>query len=82
MKARLYTYDIKKIDYGKKIRKQYTFTFIIEFEYNNVNEYIQKFRIYAKGNKPIYVSEQEQDGQFYVMLRKKNYKLEKGVNVI
>lgn len=82
MTVRFYSYDIKKIDYGKQIRKLYTFTFILEFNYNSTLEYIKKYNELVKQVKNLYSAEVEEDGYFYVYLRKKKYKLESEVNII
>lgn len=79
MTVRFYNYDVKKVDRGKGIGKLYTFTFILEFDYTNTMEYLEKFKLYSRGDRPVYVAEIEQDGNFYVYLRKKKYLLDKGV---
>ena len=82
MITRGYKYEIEKTKKGNRIYKKYIFTFIIEFEYQNAMEWIEKTRLYLKQYSNIHFIEGDHDGNFYIYLRHKKYILGKGVNII
>lgn len=82
MKVRFYTYTIKLIDYNTRIYKRYELTYIFDYEYINILDYIKKYKEVIKQYKNIYVSELEENNNYYFYIRNKKYLLEKGVNII
>ena len=82
MKTRGYTSEIEKTKKGDRIYKKYKFIFIIEFEYQNATEWIEKTRLYLKQYNNIHFIECDHDNNFCIYLRHKKYILGKGVNSI
>lgn len=82
MKVRFYEYEILNVDYNTRIYKRYEFTFVLEFEYTNILEYITKYKELVNNVRNLYVSEIEPDDNFYCYIRKKKYLLSKGVDII
>lgn len=82
MTSRVYSYDIKCELKNNRQYKTYIFTFISEFTYNTGAEWVEKTRPYLLSGLNIHFSDAEEDGNYYIYLRKKKKLLEKGVNII
>ena len=74
----VFEYEIIKQVRNNKTYKRYIYIFIVEFNYSNSTEYLQKARVYLNRQKPVYFAEWEEG--YFVYLKKKKRELTKGVN--
>ena len=82
MITRVYRYDIQTSKKGNRTYKKFVFTYLLEFKWHTTNEWLEKTRLYMKQYDKIHFVDKEMDNNFYIYMRYKKYKLEKGVNII
>lgn len=80
-KIGVFQYEISSQVKNNKTYKKYIYTFIVEFTYSNTLEYLQKAKIYLQNTKAVHLIEEE-NGKYYIYVRKHKKELMKGVNVI
>lgn len=82
MTSRIYKYEVETTKKGNRSYKKYKFTFLVEFNYDSSLEWIEKVSLYMRNNSAIHFAEKEKDGNFYVYIRHKKYKLGKEVTMV
>lgn len=80
-KCGVFQYEVSSQVKNNKTYKKYIYTFLVEFTYNTTVEYLEKAKVYLQSTKPIHLIE-EDNGIYYIYIRKNKRELMKGVNVI
>lgn len=82
MITRVYKCDIQATKKGDRTYKKFIFTYLLEFKWNTTSEWLEKTKYYMNNYDKIHFVDMEKSGDFYIYMRYKKYKLDKGVNEI